>query len=205
MVSDRTVRTWVSQAVRGDPLAVQKLIMVHHSRLRAIADQRLSPTMRPKIEPEDILQQVYADAVQHIREFEDQGSGAFFGWLTRILESKLVDAHRFYHAAVRDIKREAPAAERPSEFESLAARVALDSLTPSRIVARCESESLLMAAMSGLSSDHRRVLELRFLKGLTLAGASSLMDRSPAAVQMLSARALRRLRQSLVQLSRAES
>jgi DNA-directed RNA polymerase specialized sigma24 family protein len=92
MVSDKTLRSWIEQAVGGDLPAIQRLIMVHHARLRAIADQRLAPAMRSKLEPEDILQQVYADAVQHIREFEYRGADSFFHWLTRILESKLVSS-----------------------------------------------------------------------------------------------------------------
>jgi RNA polymerase sigma-70 factor (ECF subfamily) len=128
----------------------------------------------------------------------------FFHWLTRILESKLVDAHRFFHAAGRDVNREVPAAERPSAYESLAARVAADSLTPSRIVARHEVDSLVAAALAGLSANYRRVLELRFLKGHSVAEAAEMMGRTEGAIQMLSARALRRLRESLSQLSRVE-
>ena len=204
MVSDKTLRSWIEQAVGGDLPAVQRLIMVHHARLRPIADQRLAPAMRAKVEPEDILQLVYADAVQHIREFEYRGADSFFHWLQRILESKLVDAHRFFHAAVRDVNREVPAAERPSMYESLAARAAVDSLTPSRIVARHEVDSLVAAALAGLSADYRRVLELRFLKGQSVAEVAGAMGRTPGAIQMLSARALRRLRESLSQLSRVE-
>lgn len=204
MVYDQTTRAWTTRAVSGDGLAVQKLIMVHHQRLRAIACQRIGPRMRAKIEPEDILQQVYADVIQHIREFKDYGKGAFFQWLTRIMDSKLVDAHRFYHAAARDIGREVKPADKSSARESLAIRAALDSVTPSRIFARLEVKSLLRAALAGLSSDHRRVLELRFLKGLPSASVAELMGRSQAAVQMLCARALRQLRKALSQLSRVE-
>ncbi len=202
MVSDPTSREWINRAVRGDVLAVQKLIMVHHARLRAIAYRRISPALHAKIEPEDVLQQVYTDAIQRIGELQDRGEDAFFRWLRRILESKLVDAHRYYHAAARDVKREVPPVPTPSGHDWLAARVALDTLTPSRIVARDEASALLMAALAGLSEDHRRVLELRFLKGCPLVHVAELMGRSTAAVQMLSARALQQLRRALVHLSR---
>jgi RNA polymerase sigma factor (sigma-70 family) len=77
----------------------------------------------------------------------------------------------------------------------------VDSVTPSRVVARKESEALLHAALAGLPEDHRRVLELRFLKGLSLVNAAREMARTPAAIQMLSARALRELRRALRNLS----
>ena len=201
MVSEQTLRAWIEKAVDGDVPAIQRLIMVHHGRLRPIADQRISREMRAKLEPEDLLQQVYADAVQHISQFEYRGPDSFFHWMARILESRLIDAHRFFHAAVRDVDREVPAADRPSVYEVLVARVAADTPTPSRVLARDEAESLVMAALAGLSADYRQVLELRFLKELSVGEAAETMGRSPGAIQMLTARALRRLRESLRELS----
>ncbi|MFQ5428766.1 MAG: RNA polymerase sigma factor [Phycisphaerae bacterium] len=204
MESGASVESWLRQAAGGDRLAVQKLILLYHGRLRSIAARRIPRSMRAKLEPEDILQEVYADVIRRIGEFQDQGESAYFRWLTTILASKLADAQRFFRAAARDVAREIPAAARPSGLESLAARVAFDSVTPSRIIARREAEALLMAAMAGLSDDHRRVLRLRFLEGCPLAEVAKLMNRTAPAVQMLSARALRRLRRALVDLSGAD-
>lgn len=68
-------------------------------------------------------------------------------------------------------------------------------------VAREEAESLLLAGLAGLSEDHRRVLELRYLKGCRLTDIAATMDRSPAAVQMLCGRAMRELRAAIQQIS----
>jgi len=68
-------------------------------------------------------------------------------------------------------------------------------------VAREEAESLLMAALAGLSEDHHRVLELRYLKGYRLTDIAATMGRSPAAVQMLCGRAMRQLRAAIQQIS----
>ena len=181
MVSDPTSREWINRAVRGDVLAVQKLIMVHHARLRAIAYRRISPALHAKIEPEDVLQQVYTDAIQRIGELQDRGEDAFFRWLRRILESKLVDAHRYYHAAARDVKREVPPVPTPSGHDWLAARVALDTLTPSRIVARDEASALLTAAPAvriGISACGELLEGEAALPGLRLFGGNSDLDQS---------------------------
>jgi len=199
-------RLWLSQAASGDPLAIQKLILLHHARLRPIAAQRMPAALREKLEPEDVLQEVYAAALRQFHRFEPRGPDAFFRWLVRILDSKLIDAQRRYRAAARDVRREAPgaAADTPSGYEQLAARVAIDSLTPSRVVAREELESRLLAALAGLSHDHRRVLELRFLRGRPLREVATEMQRSAAAVQMLCGRALRELRTALQRLSEVQ-
>jgi len=199
---EATVQSWLARALQGDVLAVQKLILIHHQRLRAISERRLSPELRAKIEPEDILQLVYVDVVRNIRTFQDHGGDSFYQWMVQVLESKLADVHRHYHAAVRDVRREIRPPRSQSGYQSLAAQAALDSQTPSRIAAREETEALLLAALAGLSDDHRRVLELRCLNGLPLARVAELMERSEPAVQMLLLRAIRHLRDALQHLSR---
>ncbi len=201
MSDDPTIRTWLAEAARGDALAVQKLILIHHSRLRAVAARGIAPELRGKLEPGDVLQQVYVDVVRRIGEFEYRGPDSFFHWLKGILEAKLIDFRRYYHAGARDVAREIAPGDRPSGYEALAAHAAIDSMTPSRVVAREEAESLLLAALAGLADDHRRVLELRYLKGYRLADIAAMMDRSPAAVQMLCGRAMRQLRAAIQQIS----
>lgn len=179
-----------------DERTAQKLILLCHGRLLRLASRKIPSSLRPKVGPEDILQQVYLDAMVRIGDFEPRDRGAFFRWLVRILESKLVDCRRFYGAGIRDAGREAPRAETPSGFERLIARSAMDTATPSRILARKEKEAFFWAAMAGLSPDHRRVLELRFLQDLPVAEVARRLGRSVPAAQMLCVRALRELRKS---------
>jgi RNA polymerase sigma-70 factor (ECF subfamily) len=201
MTDEATIQIWLAQAAAGDALAVQKLILLHHGRLRAAAIRRMGAELRGKIEPEDLLQQVYVDVVRRMGEFEYRGPGSFHHWLKGILEAKLIDFHRHYHAAARDVAREVTAGQPASGYEALAAHAAVDSVTPSRVVRREEAESLLMAALAGLPDDHRRVLELRYLKGQRLADVAVIMHRSPAAAQMLCARAMRQLRKAIQRIS----
>ena len=201
MTDEATIQSWLAQAAAGDALAVQKLILIHHGRLRGFAVRRMGSELPGKIEPEDLLQQVYVDVVRRVGEFEYRGPGSFHRWLKSILEAKLIDFHRHYHAAARDVAREVAGGETASGYETLAAHAAIDSVTPSRVVRRDEAESLLMAALAGLPDDHRRVLELRYLKGRRVADVAAIMQRSPAAAQMLCARAMRQLRKAIQRIS----
>lgn len=201
MAGDDTSKTWLLQAAGKDSFAVQKLIMLYHPRLRSMARRKLPLDLRGKLDAEDVLQQVYIDVVRHVKDFDFQNPDAFYRWLERILHSKLIDARRHFRAAARSPAKEI--AERGSvcNYESLAVRAAVDTTTPSRVAARAESKSLLLAALAGLSDDHRRILELRFLQGRPLVEVAGMMQRSPAAAQMLCARALRQLRASVQRLS----
>lgn len=195
---------WLEQARKGDTSALQRLFMLYHERLRAQAESCVPAELRAKISPEDLLQQVYVEAIAGMGGFEPRGEGAFFGWLVRILESRTADAQRAFHAQRRDVGREVelPAARPDAPTATgLFIAAAVDTCTPSRVASARETEALVMAALAGLSADHRRVLELRYLKGNDLAEVARAMDRSPAAVQMLCARAVRELRDSLQRLS----
>ena len=203
MGTDERTRALVERAVSGDRLSVQCLIVMHHDRLREIAAAGLGGRLRAKVEPEDVLQEVYAEAVRRIGEFEYRGEDAFFHWLRRILESRLVDARRRYRGVGRDAAREAPAPESPSAYDRLVGPAGALSETPSRIARQDEARAVLMGALAGLTEEHRRVLELRFLRGLSLARVAEVMDRTPAAAQMLCGRAVRDLKETCRQLTRA--
>ncbi|MEW6747776.1 MAG: sigma factor, partial [Planctomycetota bacterium] len=73
-------------------LAIQKLIIAHHGRLRKFAVKAMSRELRAKLEPDDLLQQVYVDVLKHIADYRARGPDSFFHWLVRIFESKIVDA-----------------------------------------------------------------------------------------------------------------
>ncbi|MCK6455696.1 MAG: RNA polymerase sigma factor [Phycisphaerae bacterium] len=201
-MSDSRIDEWMAEARAGDTRALQKLIVLYHARLRALACRKLGPELAGKIDPDDVLQQVYVDVCGRMGQFRDGGAESFFGWLRRILESKLVDARRFYHAAARDVNREAAPPSSVSRYAMLARRGGLDSVTPSRIVARRESEAIVMAALATLTPDQRTAVELRYLRGRSLKDAAEEMGRSSDAVQMLAARGLRALRESIRRLSR---
>jgi RNA polymerase sigma-70 factor (ECF subfamily) len=203
MVEDHTIQTWLAEAAQGDRLATQRLLIAHHPRLRAVAERRMSQELRARIDPEDLLQQVYVEVVRRIVDFEYRGPGSFLRWLTTLLDSRIRDAQRFHHAGARDLSRELrPSGSAKEESrERILAYAAPDSTTPSRFASRQEREALLLSALAGLSPDHRRVLELRYIEGLRLARVAEEMGRSESAAQMLCARALKRLRASLRALS----
>ena len=57
--SSSETRVLIRSAIKGDEDAVRRLLLIYHPRLKARLLRQMDATMRSKIEPEDLLQQVY--------------------------------------------------------------------------------------------------------------------------------------------------
>lgn len=191
----------VTAAQRGDRLALAKLLARCHPRLRSWAEARMDAGTKARSDPDDILQEVYLDVARQIDRFEDRGPGSFLNWVRAILNQKLVDARRAAHCQARDVDREVPAAGVTAEsYWNLLDDLYAESGTPSRVVRRQEALDALLASFSELSEAHRRVIQLRFLEGLSVVETAARLNRSEAAVVALTKRALAALRESMDRL-----
>jgi len=108
------------------------------------------------------------------------------------------DLLRWMTAAARNDIRNAVRRRRERALASLSASLSADALvgeTPSPASEACHNEELLclLEALEGLSSEHRRVIELRDLEELSFVDVGRRLGRSEAAAQMLHTRALVRL------------
>jgi RNA polymerase sigma-70 factor (ECF subfamily) len=190
---------WVRASQRGDRLALAKLLARCHLQLRTWAEARMDAALRARIDPDDVLQEVYLDVARRIDRFEDRGPGSFLSWVRAILDQKVVDARRVAHYKVRDIDREVPAAvgSGSSSYWNLLDNLYAESGTPSRVVRREEAVNALLTCMTHLSEAHRQVIQLRFLNGLSVDEVAGRLGKSKAAVVALTGRALEALRTSM--------
>lgn len=201
MTENGLIQAWLAAARRGDRLALTKLLTIHHHRLRTRAKTRLPAVMEARTGPEDVLQEVYLDVFRQIDRFEDRGPGSFTKWLYGILDRKLAATRRAMHAKARDVNREVPAERSAADsYWNLFDHVYADSGTPSRAMRREEAMSALLACVAGLASGHRRVIQLRFLEGLSVREVAARLGKSEAAIVALTRRALDALRASMDQM-----
>lgn len=186
---------WIVAAQHGEELALAKLLTVCHPRLRARAEARLAPALRARLDPDDVLQEVYCDVPRQIRHFEDQGSGSFLSWLYAILDHKLIDAQRAAHGQRRDVGREITLAGPTSDScWNLLDEVYAQSGTPSRVARRQEALGALLASLSDLTDVQREVIRLRYLEGVSVAEAARRLSKSEEAIVALTQRGLAALR-----------
>ena len=159
----------------------------------------MDPTMRSKIEPEDILQQVYLETFRAIGQFDYQGKDSFLRWMYAILDRKLIDEHRAMRAERRDVRREVkptgPTTGQHTTYVDLMARVMAEGSTPSQVVRKDEAIGVLSACVATLPEHYREVIQMRFIEGLPVADVARRLNRSIGSIHMLCHRALRQLRE----------
>ena len=188
----------IKQARKGDEQSIKRLLVLYHPRLRARLLRQMDPIMRSKIEPEDILQQVYLETFRAIGSFEYQGPDSFLRWMYAILDRKLIDEHRALRAERRDVRREYKPSAGPAgktTYIDLLARVTAGGSTPSQIVRKDEALGVLTACVAGLPDHYREVIQMRFIEGRPVADVARTLKRSIGSIHMICHRALRQLRE----------
>lgn len=154
-----------------------------------------------KIDPDDILQDVYVEVARQIVHFEHRGEMSFVNWVLTILDHKLIDAWRAVHCKARDIDREVPAGVTTADsYWNLLDTLYAASDTPSRVVRREEALDAVLTCIGDLTPEQRRIIHLRFLAELPVGEVARQLGKSEAAVVALTARALTALRESMNRL-----
>lgn len=203
-MSDSTeTQILIKDARGGDDQAVRRLLVLYHPRLKARLLRQMDPVMRSKIEPEDILQQVYLETFRAIGQFEYQGPDSFLRWMYAILDRKLIDEHRAMRAERRDVRREVKQASAPSgqtTYIDLLARITAGGTTPSQVVRKEEALGVLAACVATLPDHYREVIQMRFIEGLPVSDVAARLDRSIGSIHMICHRALRQLREQAEKL-----
>jgi RNA polymerase sigma-70 factor (ECF subfamily) len=206
MASHASESELVEKAIAGDRVAIQQLLMSHTPALTRFAASRLPKSVRDVVDPEDIVQQTFAQAFRSISEYRQQEGASFLSWLTAIAENKIMDT-------VKGLQREKRGGNRQrvrhvaTESRSVADLVNLlsaGSHTPSRSVAGHEAVSAIQNAINDLPEEYRKAVQLRLLECKSLEETAQLMNRGPRAVQGLIDRAKKKMRAVLGRLSMYE-
>jgi RNA polymerase sigma-70 factor (subfamily 1) len=205
MAGDETRTGLIARAVAGERYAFQLLLLEYYDRLAGTVGRRLPRSLRAVLGVEDVLQRAFARAWGNVRRFRPEGPDAFYRWLALIARRELRALIRAERAAKRDHRRRAGdvrAGGASGSVADLVELVAVHHDTPSRSAVRHEREQALREALGGLPEAYRRVLQLRYLQGLSVAAAAAELRCSEGAVLMRCQRAIEKLREALGSASR---
>lgn len=170
------------------------------SYLGLLAKLQLSPRLRQKLDPSDLVQQTLLEAHAQAKEgaFEGDSPGQQAAWLRQILANTLANAVRDFGRAKRDVALERSLESALADSSArLEAWLAADQSSPSEQVERNEQMLQLAEALAGLPEIQREVLLLRHCQGWGLAEISAHLGRSRAAVASLLRRGLQQLRERM--------
>jgi len=185
----------VARAIDGDDAAAEQLFQRHRSRLRSMVAMRLDRRLASRVDPSDLIQDIFVEAHRRLPEYAARGVIPFYPWLRRIGFDRLVDIHRKHLSAQnRSVLREEPSAHWSDDSSiELAGRLASRGSSVSRKVIRRELQSRVREALGQMRPRDRTVLELIFLEGMSLDEAAATLEITIESLRSRQRRALERL------------
>lgn len=192
----------IRAAVDGADGAFDAVVQNYAARLRWLIRVRLDPALRARVSADDVLQDVMLVVSGRIRSLVIESEGAFWTWLCRVVEQRLVDVRRRHlMAAARDARREqriAGAATEGGTGRPAEGMLRDEGSTPSARLRTAEQQSAIENALAGLPPSYREVIVLRVIEGLAVAETAEMMGRSPGAVSVLLNKAMKRFNAALL-------
>ncbi len=194
----------LASALRGRSEDLGRLLELYRNYLHLLARTQIDLHLQGKIDPSDLVQETMLEAFRDFRQFRGGTEAELLGWLRRILVhnlARLVERH--VGTQKRNVRREVSLHRRLADLERSSANVeaALVSQwsSPSAQAQRRETAAILADQLARLKPDHRDVIVLRNLEGLSFEEVARRMGRTAGAVRMLWLRALDRLKLLLEQ------
>jgi RNA polymerase sigma-70 factor (ECF subfamily) len=150
-------RELVASCRTGDPLAFARLVELHEGMVFNLGARLLGD----REEARDVAQEVFLQVYRMLGRFE--GRSSLKTWIYRIAVNQCHNRRRFWHRRRRD--REQAFDEGLSAGD--AGSAATGSSSPYEEARRRERARRVQEALLGLSFEHRCVLVLREVEGLT--------------------------------------
>jgi RNA polymerase sigma-70 factor (ECF subfamily) len=189
-----SISTLLLRARSGDRQALDRLFGLCRSYVLVIAEAQVNSWAGAKFSASDLVQQTLMDAYRGFAEFRGGTTAEWLGWLKQIASHNACDLARHYAGTQKRLVKK----EVPLEPDSqVIGRTNDVPNTPSVLAVLQEQQLLLTDAIAQLSSDHREVIVLRNLQGLSFADIALRLGRSRPAVQMLWMRAIESLRDKM--------
>jgi RNA polymerase sigma-70 factor (ECF subfamily) len=186
-----SISNLILRARKGDRQALDRLFGLCRSYLLVVAEAQVNSWAGAKFSASDLVQQTLMDAYRGFAEFRGGTTAEWLGWLKRIASHNACDLARHYAGTQkRHVKKEVPL---DSDGQALGGQGERPN-SPSVEAVLEEQQLLLAEAIAQLSADHREVIVLRNLQGLSFAEIAERLGRSRPAVQMLWMRAIESLR-----------
>jgi RNA polymerase sigma-70 factor (ECF subfamily) len=181
----------IEKTREGDEAAFAALFNRCRRRLAVLIHYRMGLELRSFLEVEDILQETWLRAFQHVDAFAYRGPGSFMRWLAVIAQHVIVDEAKQRGRQ----KRRAPAMVGLRSESNPHGPDPMDSRSPSRLMARAEDERRIFRQLDALPADYKEVILLAKIEGLPSAEIAERLGRTREATALLLHRALKRFRQ----------
>lgn len=181
----------VLAARKGDRDAFRSLFERYHRRAYALA----LGVLRHPDDALDVVQDAFVKAHKYLDKFE--GNSSFYTWLYRIVMNLAID-HLRKHRRVKPVELDEAKLEDAHVEESLLPRILGGN--PGRALLDKEIRRRLDAALDELSDNHRAVLVMRELEGLSYEEMAQAMGCSKGTIMSRLFHARRNMQKRLIDL-----
>jgi RNA polymerase sigma-70 factor (ECF subfamily) len=169
--------------------------------LRRMVCWRLDPRLNGRLDPSDVLQEVYLDAAKRLPDYLDRPALSPALWLRQLTGRRLIELHRQHlgarmRSAGQEVSLDQPAWAWASAG-SLASQLIGHLTSPSQAAARAETAARLTRALEQMDEVDREVLVLRHFDELSNNEVAELLGLQKAAASNRYVRALKRLKEVL--------
>jgi len=189
----------------GDTIVFGELFTKHRPRLWQIIHFRLSDKIRGRVDPDDVVQEVYLEAEKRLRHYVDGDFPSLFLWLRLVVGQTLSKIHRTHlQTESRTVLREAGSGRSDlwgNTSLCLSQRFIAHMTSPSQVAVKGELIGEVRQAIDGMSEMDQEVLALRHFEELTNQEVAIELGIKPKAASIRYMRALERLRGVLEQLA----
>lgn len=183
-------RELVSAARRGDRNAFRTLFERYHRRAYALA----FGVLRHQDDALDCVQDAFIKAHRYLDKFE--GNSSFYTWLYRIVMNLAID-HLRKHRRIKPVELDETKVEDAGD-ESLLPRIL--GANPGRALMDKQIRARIDQALGELSENHRAVLVMRELEGLSYEEMAQAMDCSKGTIMSRLFHARRNMQKRLLDL-----
>jgi RNA polymerase sigma-70 factor, ECF subfamily len=170
--------------------------------LSLLARLQVDPRLQAKIDLSGVVQQTLLEAHEAQEQLRGRGEGEKAAWLRKALARNLSDEIRKLRRDKRDVVREQSLEDALDQSSArLEAWLAVEQSSPSERLEQKEQALRLAAALGQLRPNQRQAIELRHLRGLSLADIARKLECSQSAVVGLLHRGVQKLREVLSEVS----
>lgn len=193
----------------GDTTVFGELFTIHRPRIWQIIRFRISGSIRGRVDPDDVVQEVYLEAEKRLRHYIDGDFPSVFLWLRLVAGQTLSKTHRTHLGTEsRTVSKEStPNQSGPYQSEQwgntslcLSQRFIAHITSPSQAAVKVELIAEVRSALETMNDIDREVLALRHFEELTNQEVAIELSIQPKAASIRYMRALERLRGVLEQM-----
>lgn len=180
----------VARLRAGEDESFAPLFEANRERLRRMVHFRMDPRLFGRVDPEDVVQDIFLAAQQRLYAFREDDHPMHI-WLRMVGQQTLIDLHRRHLGAS---KRTAARDRAFANSECLSGFVAGKMTSPSQAAIRDEWKAKITAALETMDEIDREVLTLRHFEDLSNKEVAELLGIGENAASNRYVRALTRLK-----------